>query len=87
MLFLIQNVINQTFIQFAKDFFLKSILSTRYYLFKQFIPVQTEISAQEFTNCIILNVNYFVPKILSPASPRPGTIYLCSLSPSSMLPQ
>lgn len=74
-------------IHYVKYILWKSVLFTRYYLFKQFIPVQIKISAQEFTNCIILNVNYFVPKILSPASPRPGTIYLCSLSPSSMLPQ
>ena len=28
--------------------------------------------------------HYLVPKILSPASPRPGYIYLCSLRPLSI---
>ena len=32
---------------------------------------------------VCLKTDYFVPKSLSPASPRPGTIYACSLSFSS----
>ena len=31
--------------------------------------------------------NYFVPYILSPASPRPGTIYLFSFNPLSTVAQ
>ena len=36
---------------------------------------------------LFLFCNYFVPYILSPASPRPGTMYSCSLSSGSTAPQ